>query len=74
MDHLGGNGNGLAWYAADNSAITGHPFYQEYSQAQIKDIDAAEVKARIGVAFASTEASPIVNYLYWVLTQVLAIA
>jgi hypothetical protein len=74
MDALGGNGNGLAWFAANASSITHHPFYQEYSQQQFKDIDAAQVKGRLGLSYGSTESAPIANYLAWVLTQVLAVA
>ena len=74
MDSLGGNGNGSAWFAADDAAITNHAFYQEYSQAQLKDIDAAQVKGRLGLSYGSTEAAPIANYLAWLLNLVLAVA
>ena len=67
MDALGGNGNGSRWYAADNAAITNHPFYQEYSQLQIGTIDVNILKTTIGEMLPSAEASPIINYLKWVL-------
>jgi len=67
MDALGGNGNGSRWYAANNAAITGHPFYQEYSQLEIGAIDVNVLKTVIGGMLPSAEASPIINYLNWVL-------
>tara|TARA_Y100000004_G_C8783246_1_gene355928 strand:- start:473 stop:697 length:225 start_codon:yes stop_codon:yes gene_type:complete len=67
MDALGGNGNGSRWYAADNAAITGHPFYQEFSQIEIAAIDVNVLKTTIGGMLPSAEASPIINYLNWVL-------
>ena len=74
MDALGGNGNGPAWFSTEDAAITSHPYYQQFSQMQIKDIGAVAVKAAIGESMASAPAAPIVNYLYWVLTMVNGVA
>tara|TARA_Y100000310_G_scaffold310552_1_gene355923 strand:- start:211 stop:435 length:225 start_codon:yes stop_codon:yes gene_type:complete len=74
MDSLGGNGNGLAWYAGSNAEITNHPLYQSYSQTPIAAIDASGVKGEIASAVASAESAPILNYLMWVLKCVAAIA
>ncbi len=74
MDSLGGNGNGERWFAANDSAITNHPYYQEYSQQIIGTIDVAVLKQLIGQMYPSTEAAPIVNYLQWVLEACLAVA
>ena len=74
MDSLGGNGNGLAWYAADSADITNHAAYQTYSQQTFASIDANAVKAAIANSRGSAEAAPIVNYLRWILGNVEAIA
>jgi len=72
-DALGGEGNGLAWFAADESALTQHPLYQTYSQQFVGSIDVNTLKSQIAQAYPSTEAAPIMNYLKWVLTLCLAV-
>ena len=74
MDALGASGNGLAWYAPDNSAITDHAIYQSLATTSIASQDAATIKAIIGASMPSAEGSPIINYLYWLLTMVEAVA
>jgi hypothetical protein len=73
-DYQGGNGNGAAFYCAPDAILTQSSFYQLYSQQQLKDIAAPEVKAAIGTAYGSAEAAPIINYLKWILDLVVAIA
>lgn len=73
-DYQGGNGNGTAFYCAPDAILTQSSFYQQYSQIQLKDVVVAEVKGAIGTAYGSAEASPVVNYLHWILTMAEAIA
>lgn len=74
MDALGGNGNGELWFAANDAAITNHPFYQEYSQKTLTSIDTNILKSVIADMLPSTQAAPIINYLKWVLATALAVA
>jgi hypothetical protein len=67
MDQLGGQGNGLAFFAGPTAPIQNHELYILYSTQQFSAINLAEVKARIQNAYASAEAAPIINYLQWVL-------
>lgn len=73
MDALGGNGNGLAWYADANAPITESDFYLAFSQVKVSSLDANQLKGLIGTMFASAEAAPIINYMYWLLTLAEAI-
>lgn len=66
MDRLGASGNGDAWYAPLDAAITDHPLYLKYSKS-IAGIDATDLKTEIGSMPATVEAAPILNYLRWVL-------
>jgi len=74
VDQLGGNGNGSAWFAANDAAITNHPFYLKYSQTRIASIDVSELKTDMQQSLASTQASPILNYLKWLLDICVAVA
>ena len=74
MDQLGGSGNGAAWFSANDAKITDHPLYHKYSQQSIGDFNAATLKADMKAAVGSSEASPILNYLNWVLSLVVAVA
>ena len=67
MDYLGGNGNGSRWFAAEDAAITNHPFYQAYSQQPLQSIDVPALKTIISESVPSADAAPILNYLLWVL-------
>jgi len=74
MDQLGGNGNGSAWFSSNDAAITNHPLYHKYSQQTVATIDIPTLKGVIGDSLASSESSPILNYLLWVHTVCLAVA
>ena len=67
MDQLGGNGNGSAWFAANDAAITNHPLYLKYSQSLIGIIDVNDLKTDMQQSLASSETSPILYYLKWLL-------
>lgn len=66
MDRLGASGNGDAWYAPLDAAITDHPLYLKYSKA-LAGVDVSALKTEIGSMPATVEAAPILNYLRWVL-------
>ena len=74
MDYQGGNGNGLAWYSATDAILTNSPIYQSLSQIEFKDHDVASLKGILGGMLASAEASPLINYVKWVLTMTEAVA
>jgi len=73
MDALGGNGNGLAWYADSNAPITEHDYYIAFSQYQGSSLDADQLKGLIGTMKCSAEGAPIINYMMWLLTIAVAI-
>lgn len=73
-DALGADGNGIYWFAADDAAITNHPIYQQFSQMQITDMDPPVLMAQIKNCYGSTEAAPIMNYLWWLLQIVKEVA
>jgi len=68
MDPLGGNGNGLAWYADPNAPITESDFYLAFSQYKGSSLDANQLKGLIGTMMCSAEGAPVINYMMWLLT------
>ena len=66
-DELGGQGNGLAWWADTNAAITNNSFYQAFSADTFASVDVATLKAAIGQAKMSAETAPAINYMRWCL-------
>ena len=73
-DSLGAFGNGDAWYAPDNSAITNHPVYQSFNKSALSAVDVNSVKTMIASMAPTAEAAPILNYLRWVLSLANSIA
>jgi len=73
MDYLGGNGNGLAWYAGEDAAITNNPLYQKWQALTVAECGAAltDLKTDIANSKVSVQGSPVLNYLYWVYSLVL---
>jgi hypothetical protein len=66
-DRLGADGNGDAWFAPLDAAITNHPFYQQYNKSPIAGLDPSDIKTLIGGMPPTVESAPILNYLRWVL-------
>lgn len=75
MDYQGGQGNGAAWYCNDfNAPVLLTDVYANFEGKPLSAIDVNDVKVAIGTCNPSAQAAPVLNYLYWLLTMVEAIA